>query len=162
MTTTGPEDRKWRSRSAGPKVIRNTQACTRESERPIEIGANESDLVETIDFFRDPDVAQDPYEYWEALRARGPIVHEPFHDVWMVTGYEEAVAIYHDQAAWSSCTAVTGPFPGFPVPLEGDDITQLIEDHREELPFSDQLPCLDPPKHTAHRALLMRLITPKR
>ncbi len=121
-----------------------------------------SDLVETVDFFRDPDLAQNPYEYWETLRARGPVVHEPFHDVWMVTGYEEAVAIYHDQATWSSCTAVTGPFPGFPVPIEGNDITQLIEEHREELPFSDQLPCLDPPKHTAHRALLMRLITPKR
>ena len=28
--------------------------------------------------------------------------------------------------------------------------------------FSDQLPSFDPPKHTAHRGLLMRLITPKR
>ena len=121
-----------------------------------------SDLVETVDFFRDPDVAQDPYEYYEALRAHGPAVREPFHDVVMITGYEEAVAVYHDQAVWSSCTAVTGPFPGFPVPIEGDDITDLIEEHREELPFFDQLPCLDPPKHTDHRALLMRLITPKR
>ena len=48
------------------------------------------------------------------------------------------------------------------VPLEGDDITQIIEAHRDELPFSDQLPSFDPPKHTAHRGLLMRLITPKR
>ena len=62
----------------------------------------------------------------------------------------------------SSCISVTGPFPGFPVPLEGDDITELIEEHRDELPFSDQLPTLDPPTHTNHRALLMRLITPKR
>ena len=58
--------------------------------------------------------------------------------------------------------SVTGPFPGFPVPLEGDDITELIEQHRDELPMSDQLPTLDPPMHTDHRALLMRLITPKR
>jgi cytochrome P450 family 150 subfamily A5 len=121
-----------------------------------------SDLLETVDFFRDPDVAQDPYDYYEALRAHGPAVREPFHDVVMITGYEEAVAVYHDQAVWSSCTAVTGPFPGFPVPIEGDDITDLIEEHRNELPFFDQLPCLDPPVHTAHRALLMRLITPKR
>jgi cytochrome P450 len=48
------------------------------------------------------------------------------------------------------------------VPLEGDDVSALIEAHRDELPFSDQLPTFDPPKHTAHRALLMRLITPKR
>ena len=28
------------------------------------------------------------------------------------------------------------------------------------LPFSDQLPSFDPPRHTAHRALMMRLLTP--
>src|SRR5262252_1311665 len=80
----------------------------------------------------------------------------------MVTGYEEAIAIYNDTAVFSSCNSVTGPFPGFPVPLEGDDVSELIEQHRDELVFSDQLPTFDPPKHTAHRALLMRLITPKR
>jgi cytochrome P450 len=48
------------------------------------------------------------------------------------------------------------------VPLEGDDITQIIEEHRDELPFTDQLPSFDPPHHTAQRALLLRLITPKR
>ena len=52
--------------------------------------------------------------------------------------------------------------PGFPVALEGDDVSALIEQHRDELPFSDQLLTFDPPVHTAHRALLMRLITPKR
>jgi cytochrome P450 len=41
-------------------------------------------------------------------------------------------------------------------------VSDLIEAHRDELPFSDQLPTFDPPKHTDHRALLMRLITPKR
>ena len=80
----------------------------------------------------------------------------------MVTGYEEAVAVYNDTATFSSCNAVTGPFPGFPVPLVGDDVSALIDEHRDELPMSDQLPTLDPPKHTAQRALLMRLITPKR
>ena len=80
----------------------------------------------------------------------------------MVTGYDEAMAIYSDTETWSSCTAVTGPFPGFPVPLEGDDVSALIEEHRDELPMSDQLPTLDPPKHTDHRSLLLRLITPKR
>ena len=80
----------------------------------------------------------------------------------MVTGYEEAVAVYNDTATYSSCNAVTGPFPGFPVPLDGDDVSALIDEHRDELPMSDQLPTLDPPNHTAQRALLMRLITPKR
>lgn len=80
----------------------------------------------------------------------------------MVTGYDEAIAVYHDQATFSNCNSAIGPFARFPVPLGGDDVTEIIEAHRDELPFSDQLPTFDPPKHTAHRGLLMRLITPKR
>jgi cytochrome P450 family 150 subfamily A5 len=80
----------------------------------------------------------------------------------MVTGHEEAMAVYNDPATFSSCNTVAGPFTPFPVPLEGDDISEIIEEYRDLLPFSDQLPSFDPPKHTAQRALLMRLITPKR
>jgi len=115
-----------------------------------------------IDFFRDTAFIADPYPYFEFLRAQCPVARETHHDVVMVTGYEEAIAVFHDTATFSSCNSVTGPFPGFPVPLVGDDVSALIERHRDELPFSDQLPTLDPPTHTAHRALLMRLITPKR
>ena len=114
------------------------------------------------DFFRGTALIADPYPYFEELRAQCPVQREPNHGVVMVTGYEEALAVYHDHERFSSCTSVTGPFPGFPVPLEGDDASQLIEEHRDELPFSDQLPTFDPPKHTAHRGLLMRLLTPRR
>ncbi|MFF2846293.1 cytochrome P450 [Streptomyces sp. NPDC058001] len=117
---------------------------------------------EAVDFFRDEELVTDPYPYFDALRARCPVQRENHHDVVMVTGYEEAVQIYNDTDTYSSCVSVTGPFPGFPVPLEGDDVSDLIEAHRDELPMSDQLPTMDPPTHTDHRALLMRLITPKR
>ncbi len=117
---------------------------------------------DAVDFFRDQTFVPDPYPYFDFLRAECPVRRETHHDVMMVTGYDEAIAVYHDIGGFSSCNSVTGPFPGFPVPLEGDDVSVLIEKHRDELPFSDQLPTLDPPVHTAHRALLMRLITPKR
>jgi cytochrome P450 len=118
--------------------------------------------VDATDFFLGNDLIADPYPYYEALRDRCPVTREPHHEVVMVTGYDEAVGVYTDTDTFSSCTAVTGPFPGFPVPLVGDDVGALIAAHRDELPFSDQLPTLDPPMHTDHRALLMRLITPKR
>ncbi len=118
--------------------------------------------LDAIDFFRDDDLLVDPYPYFESLRARCPVTAEPHHDVVMITGYDEVMRVYNDADTFSSCTSVTGPFPGFPVPLVGDDISALIEEHRDELPMSDQLPTLDPPRHTDHRALLMRLITPKR
>ncbi len=117
---------------------------------------------DAIDFFKGESLVEDPFPYFDWLRSQCPVRRETHHDVMMVTGYEEARAVYTDPARFSSATAVTGPFPGFSVPLEGDDVSATIEEHRDELPFSDQLPCFDPPKHTAHRALLMRLITPKR
>lgn len=113
-------------------------------------------------FFRDRELYVDPYPYYEALRAQGPVVVEPHYDVAMVNGYEEVIAVLNDSAVWSSCNTVTGPFFPFPAEIEGDDITELVEQHRDEIPFSDQMPSFDPPKHTAHRALTMRLITPKR
>ena len=116
---------------------------------------------DAINYFKDNTILENPYDYFAALRERNPITREPYHDVMMCTGFDEATLIYNDDR-FSSATSVTGPFPGFPVPLEGDDITAIIEQYRDGLPFSDQLPTLDPPVHTEHRGLLMRMITPKR
>ncbi len=119
--------------------------------------------VDSVDFFMDRGVVADPYPYLEALQSRCPVLREPHHGVWMVTGWEEASEVASDAERFSSCISVTGPFPGFPVPVEGrDDVPELIAAHRDELPFNDQLPTFDPPMHTDHRALLMKLITPKR
>ena len=100
--------------------------------------SSQSGNLEKVDFFREDTFIPDPYTYFDELREQCPVVREPHHKVFMVTGYDEAVAIYNDVETFSSANAVTGPFPGFPVPLEGyDDVTELIEQHRDELPFSD-------------------------
>ncbi|HVC69300.1 MAG TPA: cytochrome P450 [Acidimicrobiales bacterium] len=117
---------------------------------------------DSIDFFRDESLVADPYPYYDFLRSRCPVRRENHHDVMMVTGYEEALAVYHDPGLFSSCNSVTGPFPGFPVPLEGDDVSDLVERYRDQLPMSDQVITFDPPKHTDHRGLLMKLLTPAR
>jgi len=118
-----------------------------------------------IDFFRSDELLADPYPYFDWLRGQCPVQREPQHGVYMVTGYEEACAVYTDTDTFSSCNSVTGPFPGFPVPLEGRDevdVASLVEQHRHELPFSDQILTMDPPEHRNHRHLLMRQLTPKR
>jgi cytochrome P450 len=117
---------------------------------------------DSIDFFRGSELVVDPYPYFDHLRGQCPVLREPHHGVVMVTGYDEALKVYTDVGTFSSCNSVTGPFPGFPVPLEGDDVSDLIEQYRDELPFSDQITTFDPPKHKAHRGMLMRLLTPKR
>lgn len=124
-----------------------------------------ADDIDNRDFFTDNELLADPYDYLAAMREECPVRREPHHDVVMVTGYDEGVAIYNDTRRFSSCISVTGPFPGFPVTPDhhgDDDITALIAARRGELPFNDQLPTFDPPEHTAHRALLSRMITPKR
>jgi cytochrome P450 len=124
-----------------------------------------SEDLTKVDFFRDSRLTDDPYTFYEALRNKCPVAREEHYGVTMVTGWQEAVDVYNDAETFSSCISVTGPFPGFPVSLEGmedGDVTEVIKEHRDEIPFSDQLPTLDPPTHTDHRALLMRLITPKR
>lgn len=121
--------------------------------------------IDKINFFTDSDVVADPFPYFAASRAECPVRREPHHNVMMVTGYDEALQVYNNADAFSSCISVTGPFPGFPVPLQGksrEEIDALIAEHRNKLPMSDQLPTLDPPVHSDHRAILMRLITPKR
>ena len=117
---------------------------------------------DAIDFFRGNELVEDPYPYFDWLREQCPVHRESQYGVYMVTGYAEACSVYTDPDSFSSCNSVTGPFPGFPVPLEGDDVSELIEAHRDELPFSDQITTMDPPKHRDHRHLLMRQLTPKR
>jgi cytochrome P450 len=121
-----------------------------------------ADDFDDVNFFRNRSLTVDPYPFFDHLRDRCPVAREPYEGVYMVTGYDEAIEVYRDPATFSSCNTVSGPFVKFSVPVEGDDISEIIDAHRDELPFSDQLPSFDPPKHTAHRGLLMRLITPKR
>ena len=120
-----------------------------------------TDLL-NANFFRDRAVQDDPYPYFDALRAAAPVWQEPNYGVFMVTGHDEALAVYNDFKQFSSCNVVSGPFMKFPEPFEGDDVTDVIERNREMLPFSDQLPAFDPPRHDEHRALMMRLLTPGR
>ena len=118
--------------------------------------------IDEIDFFSDASLVEDPYPYFEELRAAGPVVPLPHLGVVAVTGYEEATEVYRDTATFSSCNSVIGPFVTFPVELSGDDIGAVIERYRDQLPMNEHMVTMDPPGHTRERALLMRLITPKR
>jgi cytochrome P450 len=116
---------------------------------------------ESVDFFTDQSLIPDPYPYFDYLRSKCPVVHEPHQGVLAVTGHREALAVYKD-AAFSSCVSVAGPFSGLPFEPTGDDIGALIEQHRDQIPMSEHIVTQDPPDHTRTRGLLSRLLTPKR
>ena len=117
---------------------------------------------ENIDFFADIEVAQDLPGYMAAMRGKCPIYQEQFHDVFMVTGMEEANQIFQQQAdAFSSSVAVTGPLPPLPF-TPSDDVRKQIEEHRHEMPWTDHLAALDGEEHAARRAMMSQLLTHKR
>ncbi|MGA8724597.1 MAG: cytochrome P450 [Acidimicrobiales bacterium] len=117
---------------------------------------------DSVDFFMDESLLEDPYPYFDHLRSKCPVLHTGSHGVVAISGYEEASAVYLDNRTFSSCNSVIGPFATFPVPLEGDDVGEIIDRHRDELPMNEHMVTMDPPAHTRERALVMRLLTPKR
>lgn len=116
---------------------------------------------ESVDFFTDASLIPDPYRYFDHLRGRCPVMSQSERGVVAITGHQEALAVYKDPA-FSSCVSVAGPFSGLPFEPEGDDIGELIEAHRSQIPMSEHIVTQDPPQHTRTRGLLSRLLTPKR
>lgn len=116
---------------------------------------------ESVDFFTDASLIPDPYPYFDHLRARCPVTTQSEQGVVTITGHREALAVYKDPA-FSSCVSVAGPFSGLPFEPEGDDIGELIEAHRSQIPMSEHIVTQDAPEHTRTRGLLSRLLTPKR
>lgn len=115
------------------------------------------------DFFSDPALIANSRGYFAEMRARGPIVREPFHNTLMVTGYDEALEILNDRdAVFSNACSILGPIPGLPFAPQGPDITAQIDAVRGTLPWADHLVCFDGRKHAEHRALLGSLLTFKR
>ncbi len=117
---------------------------------------------DSVDFFTDETLLEDPYPYFDHLRSQCPVLPTAHHGVVAVSGYKEASDIYLDSETFSSCNSVIGPFATFPVPLEGDDVGAIIDRHRDQLPMHEHMVTMDPPAHTRERALIMRLLTPKR
>ncbi len=115
-----------------------------------------------VDFFTDASLLEDPYPYFEHLRSQCPVTPTAHYGVLAISGLEEASDIYRDPDTFSSCNSVIGPFAQFPVPLVGDDVSEIIDTNRHQLPMNEHMVTMDPPDHTRERALLMRLITPKR
>jgi cytochrome P450 len=117
---------------------------------------------EEVDYFTDASLVPDPYPYFDHLRSKCPVAQATPFNVLAVTGYDEALAVYKDPA-FSSCISVAGPFAGMPFGPDGrDDVSELIEQHRAQVPMAEHITSQDPPLHTRTRGLMNKLITPKR
>jgi cytochrome P450 len=119
--------------------------------------------VEAADFFTDTALVTDPYEYFDAMRSLCPVRPVPHPGVVAVTGYEEAIEVYRDAETYSSCNSVGGPFPPVISPSpDVDDVTDVINNSRDQWPFSEFMVTMDGEQHDAQRSLLRKLLTPRR
>lgn len=100
---------------------------------------------DTLEFFSDESLVVDPYRYYAEKRSECPVHFDARQGIMAVTGYDEAASVYRDAASFSACNAVIGPMLALPFKPTGDDITDQIQAHRAEMPFSDFMGTLDPP-----------------
>jgi cytochrome P450 len=114
------------------------------------------------DYFTDPEILADPYSYFEAIRAGGPVAKLRTREVVMVTGYREAIDVHLNTNDFTPVITGGGPLLPLPFEVKGDDITEQIEAHHDKFVGSDLLVCFDGERHTAARALINPLFTPAR
>ncbi|MET0365063.1 MAG: cytochrome P450 [Sphingobium sp.] len=118
--------------------------------------------LEDRDFFTDPAILNDPYEYFEAVRARGPIYRPEGKDYLIVTGFAEALEIFRNSTDFSASIALQGAACPLTFKPEGSDISAQLEAHRSEIIGHDLLVNMDDEQHANLRALVNRLFVPSR
>ncbi len=118
-------------------------------------------LVER-DYFTDYEILKEPYAFFDALRAHGPVYMPPGKDYYVVTGFDEALEVLRDHDSFSAAIALQGAGAPLPFAPHGSDITAQIEAHRQQFPGGDQVVNLDGDPHTRLRALINTLFVPSR
>jgi cytochrome P450 len=118
--------------------------------------------LENRDYFTDYDIAKDPYQFFEAVRAHGPVYQPEGKDYLIVTGFDETLEVLNNNRDFSAIIGLAGA--GAPLPFEpgGSDITAQIEAARSTILGGDQVVNLDDEPHTKLRSLMNRLFTPSR
>jgi len=100
-----------------------------------------------------PELRSDPYPIYKALREEDPVHWSEFMQTWLLTRYDDVLAVLRDHGRFSSERRyATNPF------------VQQMETYREQsgpLGRSETMLSLDPPAHTRMRNLVNKAFTPR-
>lgn len=118
--------------------------------------------LEDRDYFTDHSILKDPYAYFEAIRAKGPVYQIPSSGLIVITGFDEILEVLKNTNDFSSVIAPSGPAAPLPFQPQGSDITPQIEAHRTDFVGGDLVVAYDDQQHNFSRSLLTRLFTPSR
>jgi cytochrome P450 len=114
------------------------------------------------DYFTDLSVLLNPYEYFEQIRAQGPVYQMKTHDALFVSGYQECVEVLRNNKDFSSAISTSGAAQPLPFEPEGSDISEQLEAHRSEMDPYGLIVTYDGALHTKVRSIVNRLFTPSR
>ncbi len=100
-----------------------------------------------------PSFKKNPYLQFGRLRAAEPVHYSSALQAWILTRYEDCVAVIRDQETFSSDARNAG-----------GPVAEAIARQRaqSDLQRADTILGLDPPRHTVLRALVNRAFTPRR
>lgn len=100
-----------------------------------------------------PSFKKNPYLQYGRLRASEPVHYSGALQAWVLTRYEDCVAVVHDHERFSSDSRNAG-----------GPIAEAIARQRQQsdLQSADTILSLDPPRHTVLRGLVNRAFTPRR
>ena len=114
------------------------------------------------DYFTDHAILRDPYAFFEAMRAHGPVHQPEGRDYVVVTGFNELLEVMRNSADFSAVIGLQGAALPLPFTPESSDITAQIEAHRLDFHGGELLVNLDDKPHYNMRALVNTLFVPSR
>ena len=101
----------------------------------------------------DPWIKDNPFPFYRALREQKPVYYDPKLDVWLVTRYEDAMAVMRDPITFSLEPGYQDRYANGMV----DELAEIID--REGGGFVRDIIAVDPPAHSRLRALVDHAFT---
>jgi cytochrome P450 len=102
----------------------------------------------------DPAQREDPFPVLELARRERPVFHAPEFDLWVVTRYDDVLAVLKDHASFSSAGALRSSPEPFP-----PEVREVLAEGWPEMPYIIEV---DPPLHDRIRGLVTKAFTPRR
>ena len=100
-----------------------------------------------------PENVECPFPFYEAMRREAPVYQVPQAGFFIVSRYEDCLAVLKDTATFSSASG-----PG----LRREPTAEMIAIAREGYPPVNTLITNDPPNHSRYRSLVNKVFTPRR
>ena len=97
----------------------------------------------------------DPYGVYTRLRAESPVFYSPVMNAWVLTRYDDVVAVLTDTKRFSAVGSIgIDPFTSFPL-----EVQRIFDQGYERFPGLIEM---DPPTHSTYRSLVNLAFTPRR